>query len=92
MPSLSEQLAIPEALTSDFLVCRALLKPGRSYAEAVRRFSPYESVLDPYPEGRDALRSLLEKSRKDRKSAFIFVNNRFEGNAPQSIAAVIRGR
>ncbi len=92
MPSLAEQSAIPEAFTLDFSVCRALLRPGRSYAEAVRRFSPYAGVLYPYPEGRDALRSLLEKSRKDRKSAFIFVNNCFEGNAPESIAAVICGQ
>jgi hypothetical protein len=34
---------------------------------------------------------LVGKSRKERKPAYIFVNNRFEGNAPGSIAAIIEG-
>ena len=32
----------PEAVTADFTVTRALLRPGRAYEEAVARFTPYD--------------------------------------------------
>jgi uncharacterized protein YecE (DUF72 family) len=89
MPPLGAQLNIPGAFTADFAVCRALLRRGRSYEQAVNLFSPYEEIKDPNPEGRQALRELIAQSRDHRRAAFIFVNNRFEGNAPQTIQAVV---
>ena len=50
---------------------------------------PYEEIRDPNPEGRQAIRDLIEQSRSNRRAAFIFVNNRFEGNAPRTIEAVV---
>jgi hypothetical protein len=29
--------------------------------------------------------------REERRAAYIFVNNRFEGNAPETIQAVVEG-
>ncbi len=89
MPELAEQLRLPGAFTAEFTVCRALLRRGRSYEEAVKLFAPYEHVKDPYPQGREALRRLIETARRDGRAAFVFVNNRFEGNAPQTIEAVV---
>jgi len=89
MPPLGVQLRIPGAFTADFTVCRALLRRGRSYEQAVNLFSPYEQIKDPNPEGRQALRDLIAQSRANRRAAFIFVNNRFEGNAPLTIEAVV---
>jgi uncharacterized protein YecE (DUF72 family) len=94
MPPVGAQIAIPASRTSpEFLGARFLLKPGRRYEEAVRLFSPYQAVKDPYPEGRAAAASLLEsvKTAGNRTKAFIYVNNRFEGNALESIAAIIDG-
>lgn len=85
MPALNDQLDIAETATADFMVCRALLRPGRSYENAVKAFAPYESIQDPYPDGQEALRRMIEKARKERKALFTYVNNRFEGNAPTSI-------
>lgn len=89
MPSLAEQIAIPEAFTSDFTVCRALLRRGRPYEQAVKMFSPYDEIRDPNPEGRRAIRDLIGYARSNRLGAFIFVNNRFEGNAPRTIEAIV---
>jgi len=89
MPPVQEQIAIPGVFTSDFTVVRALLREGRSYEHAVEKFSPYQEVSDPNPEGREALRSLMRRMREERRAALIFVNNRFEGNAPQTIQAVV---
>lgn len=91
MPSLHEQMAIAEAFTADFVVVRALLRQGRSYEEAVKQFAPYREIRDPNPEGRAALAEIIRRMQEERRAAFIFVNNRFEGNAPETIAAVLDG-
>src|SRR5579863_3201567 len=76
MPPLHEQTALPDSFTADFTVARALLREGRRYEQAVEKFSPYGHVIDENPEGRGALRALVERMRKERRAAYIFVNNR----------------
>jgi uncharacterized protein YecE (DUF72 family) len=88
MPDLRQQMALPESATADFLVCRALLRQGRPYEEAVAMFSPYSEVRDPNTGARDSLRLLIQRAREERHMAFLFVNNRLEGNAPLTIMAV----
>jgi uncharacterized protein YecE (DUF72 family) len=89
MPELYEQIAISDAFTADFVVSRALLRRGRAYENAVQLFTPYTEVQDPNPLARQALRSLIEKTRKMRREAYIYVNNRLEGNAPATIMAIV---
>lgn len=89
MPELRDQLAIPESITADFIVSRALLRRGRPYEQAVQLFSPYTRIQDPNPEVRAALRELIERARETRRAAYIYVNNRLEGNAPATILAVV---
>lgn len=89
MPPLPAQIRRADAFTADFTVCRALLRPGRAYEDAVKLFKPYETLQDPYPEGRQAVRDLIEWAARDQRSAFVFVNNRFEGNAPTTIGAIV---
>ena len=91
MPELGRQMEIPGSVTADFVVCRALLRRGRAYADAVGMFSPYTEVKDPNPEARESLRVLIERSRETRRMAFLFVNNRLEGNAPLTILSVVTG-
>ena len=88
MPPLSEQLAMPDAFPADFTVVRALLRQGRAYEDAVQQFTPYDQVRDENPEARDALRAVIRRMREERRAAYIFVNNRLEGNAPETIRAV----
>jgi uncharacterized protein YecE (DUF72 family) len=89
MPELAAQMAIPDSVTADFLVSRALLRRGRVYEEAVATFSPYTEIQDPNPEARDSMRILIGRAREDRKALFLFVNNRLEGNAPLTILSVV---
>jgi uncharacterized protein YecE (DUF72 family) len=92
MPSIEEQLALPGSRTNSGLFgARLLLKPGRKYEQAVEAFSPYDSIKDEYPEGRAAGAKLIQEGRSAGAAArgFIYVNNRFEGNALQTIAAMI---
>lgn len=91
MPLLSEQMAIPGVFTAAFTVARGLLRQGRHYEDAVARFQPYAKVQEENPEARDSLRALIRRMREERRAAYIFVNNRLEGNAPETIRAVIEG-
>jgi uncharacterized protein YecE (DUF72 family) len=89
MPALDEQAQIPEAFTADFTVVRALLKTGRAYDKAVETFEPYDRIQEPNPGARDGMRMIAQRAMHERKDAFLFVNNRLEGNAPSTIEAVI---
>ena len=85
MPALQQQILLPAAFTADFTVVRALLRPGRSYEDAVKRFEPYASVQEEQPETRSALRDLLTQGKR----GYFYVNNRLEGNAPQTIESIL---
>ena len=89
MPLLSEQMAMAEAFPADFTVARALLRQGRAYEDAVQQFTPYDRIRDENPEARESLRALIRRMREERRAAYIFVNNRLEGNAPETIRAVV---
>jgi uncharacterized protein YecE (DUF72 family) len=88
MPELAKQIAIPEALTADFTVVRALLREGRAYEDAVKMFAPYDRIQDENQAGRKALRDLMKRMKEEKRAALIFINNRFEGNAPKTIQAI----
>jgi uncharacterized protein YecE (DUF72 family) len=89
MPSIGKQLEEPWVFPAGFTVARALLRPGRSYAEAVKLFEPYERVQEPNPTLRRDLIRLMEEAVRRRIEALIVVNNRAEGNAPGTIKAVL---
>ncbi len=71
-------------------MARALLRPGRYYAAAVDAFQPYDRIQDRNPELRADLARLIETAVKARIPAYVLVNNRAEGSAPLTIAAVAR--
>lgn len=92
MPSIEEQMLWPASRTNPSLTgARFLLRPGRKYEEAVKLFSPYNAIKDPYPEGRAAGAKLIQQARQGNGAArtFLFVNNRFEGNALETIAGML---
>jgi len=93
MPPIGEQLELPWTFPTGFTVARALLRPGRAYADAVKLFQPYERIRDPQPEVRQDLLRLVAEVRRRHMEALILVNNRLEGNAPGTIriAAALAG-
>jgi uncharacterized protein YecE (DUF72 family) len=89
MPSLDEQSCLPQAFTADFTVVRALLARGRPYEKAVQDFEPYRTIQAPSSDAREGIKRIIEHALKTKNSAFVFVNNRLEGNAPSTIEAVV---
>jgi uncharacterized protein YecE (DUF72 family) len=94
MPPVSEQMAMPGSRTNPALIAaRFLLKPGRKYEEAVKTFQPYDKVKEPNPGAREAGKALIADGKKagPGRETFIYVNNRLEGNALETIDAMILG-
>ena len=92
MPPVSEQMAMPHSRTNpNLLTARFLLKPGRKYDEAIQTFQPYDKVKEKNPDARAAGKALIAEGKSagpDRKT-FIYVNNRLEGNALETIDAML---
>jgi uncharacterized protein YecE (DUF72 family) len=92
MPTVSEQAQMAGSRTvSGLLGARFLLTPGRKYQAAVDLFSPYQEVKAADPEARAAGAALIRQasSTNGATHAFIYVNNRLEGNALLTIAAML---
>ena len=88
MPAIGEQLLLHESLTADFVVARALLRPGRTYAQAVEAFAPYDHIQDENLALRHDLVALARTAINLRIPAYVIVNNRAEGSSPLTIKAV----
>ena len=89
MPPIGAQLDLEWTFPADFTVARALLKPGRAYADAVKLFEPYDHVREELPDLRADLVRLIVETQHRRLEAFILANNRAEGYAPGTIRAVV---
>ena len=92
MPPVSEQMALPGSRTNPELVAaRFLLKPGRSYEDAVKSFQPYDQTQEVNTEARQAGAALIREGKENpQRKTFIYVNNRLEGNALQTITAMLQ--
>jgi uncharacterized protein YecE (DUF72 family) len=90
MPPVAEQMRIVGCETADFMAARFLLRPGRSYEQAVQAFQPYREIKEPNLEAREGLMQALKPERfTGARRRYIYVNNRLEGSAPFTIAAVL---
>ena len=92
MPPVSEQMAMHGSRTNPALVAaRFLLKPGRKYEDAVKMFQPYDRTKEVNDEARKAGAALIIEGERfePRRKTFVYVNNRLEGNALETIRAMI---
>ena len=91
MPPVDEQMQMPGAFTADFFAARFLLRPGRAYQQAVNSFQPYGETKEKNPEARAAIKALIKRgtAAPTPRPSYVFVNNRLEGNSPNTIAATL---
>ena len=89
MPPVATQMALPGSATNPQLhAARFLLQEGRTFEAAVKKFAPYTKIQDANPDGRAAAVKMALRAMRSKGKAFIFVNNRFEGHSPDTIAAM----
>ncbi len=88
MPSVGEQLEIEGSITADHIVARILTPLGVAYKQAVADFFPYTKLTKPMETMRRDVADLAVQAINLKKKAYAIVNNRAEGNAPGTIAAI----
>jgi len=90
VPPIGAQIDLTWTFPAEFTVARALLKPGRRYADAVKAFEPYDRIREPLPDLRADILRLVQEALRRRIEAFILASNRAEGNAPGTIREVAK--
>lgn len=89
MPPLSRQHAtLGNTFTAGFAVIRLLTPLGISHTEAVRRYAPYDRLVQPLPRMRADVLALIHQALSEQKPMYVLANNRSEGNAPLTIQAL----
>lgn len=89
MPPIIQQLQIAGVFTTKFSVSRALLRPGRTYQEAVEMFQPYTEIKDENPELRMGVVGMVRQCLSEGRTVYAYINNRAEGNSPKTIEAIL---
>ncbi len=94
MPPLNEQHERMGVFTAPFAVLRLLTPLKMSYETAKKRAEPYNKIVGELPEMRRGTVALVKKAMKEKRRAYVIVNDRSDGNAPLTIQAlmnVLRG-
>jgi len=91
MPALTRQLALAGSRSNPELVAaRMLLTPGSDYESTVDAFAPFDSLHFVDEDARAAAVALItEGASSPSRRTYLFINNRLEGCAPRTIAAVV---
>lgn len=89
MPAIGEQVELSATSKLPCFVARVLLKPGTSYEQAVEAFSPYDKIKDEQPQVRKDTAQLIKRAIELGVPAYVFVNNRCEGSAPQTLQGIL---
>ncbi|MDF0653198.1 MAG: DUF72 domain-containing protein [Nitrospira sp.] len=89
MPSLRDQhQRMEERFTAPFTVVRLLTPLKMSYEAAKTRAEPYNKIVQELPDMRQDTVELVKKAVKEKRTAYVLVNNRSEGNAPLTVQAL----
>jgi hypothetical protein len=89
MPPIIDQIAIAGILTAPFSAARGLLRPGRTYQQAVDMFQPYDAIKEENPQLRLGLAEAVRRCVADGRTLYAYVNNRAEGNSPKTIEGIL---
>ena len=93
MPPIEDQLPMLRALWPGPLVCRWNLhrRHGRfGYEDAEKLYGPFDKIVDPDPETREALARVIGGTTGAGQRAYVTVSNNAEGCAPLTIASLAR--
>jgi uncharacterized protein YecE (DUF72 family) len=89
LPSLLEQhAAMSETFTAPFTVFRLLTPRDTKYHDAVKAYEPYDKIVKPLQDMRRETAKLVRHANAGNLRAYVLVNNRSEGNAPQTVQAL----
>jgi hypothetical protein len=84
-PSRRHEGGRPEHLFAGRRTADAAVVSVVFYEQSVQALPPYDAVQAPNQSARDAMVQIADRSLRGKRSAFLLVNNRLEGNAPATI-------
>jgi uncharacterized protein YecE (DUF72 family) len=90
MPSVLTQARSIPPVARRPLIVRWLMRPGDDYEGARSRFLPFSRLAEPDLGNRDDIASLVAKALAHDVPAFVLVNNKAEGCAPESLFELAR--
>jgi uncharacterized protein YecE (DUF72 family) len=90
MPSVVHQAKSLPPVTRRPLIVRWLMRRGEQYEGAKSRFEPFDRLRDEDPSNRESIASLVSKAATHDVPALVFVDNKAEGCAPESIVQLAR--
>lgn len=89
MPTLAQQHEkLGQRFTASFILLRLLTPRDKKYHEAVKAYEPYDKLVRPLPDMRDATVRLVTQAVAEHRRAYVLVNNRSEGHAPGTVKAL----
>jgi len=88
-PVLTQVKRIPPGARRPLLI-RWLLREGDRFEEARARYAPFNRIVDEDRPNRDTIARLVAKAHLHGVPAFVLVDNKAEGCAPESIARLAR--
>jgi uncharacterized protein YecE (DUF72 family) len=89
VPSLEDQHEKMSAtFTAPFVLFRLLTPRDKKYHDAVKAYEPYDKLVHPLPDMRQQTVKLVKQAIQEHRRAYVLVNNRSEGNAPQTTKAL----
>ncbi len=87
--SLLRPLDAPEGVPPPrALVVRWLLHPTQDYAAAKAKYDPFTRLVDAHPQARNEISDLVVRAVLAGLPAWVVINNKAEGSAPLSVAAL----
>lgn len=90
MPPIDEQLPLLRALWPGDLVCRWSLQRGQRYAQARDGWAPFDRLRAPDVPTRRTLAAVMRATLDAGHRAFVIINNKAEGSAPESVRELAR--
>jgi len=93
LPPIASQLPMLRALWPGPMVCRwnlNRLHGAYGYEDAEDRYSPFDKLVDPDPETREALARVAVGTTSAGYPAYITVSNKAEGSAPCTVLELAR--
>lgn len=89
MPTLAQQHEkLAQQFTAPFILLRLLTPRDKKYHDAVKAYEPYDKIVRPLPEMREAAVGLVTQAVEEHRRAYVLVNNRSEGHAPGTVKAI----
>jgi uncharacterized protein YecE (DUF72 family) len=85
MPSVLQQARSTPREARRPLLIRWLLRPGERFEEAKKRYEPFDRLVAEDQNTRGEVATLVTKAQAHNVPAFVFVDNKAEGNAPTSL-------